>query len=45
MKRCTTRCSKLCLWCVLQAAGLPLEHGMWEWTGASRFLPLIGLHI
>lgn len=38
-------CKRFCAWCVLAWAGLPLEHGMWEWTGLYHLLPLVGLHI
>lgn len=38
-------CRRVCIWCFMAWIGLPLEHGLWEWTGMARFLPLIGLHI
>jgi hypothetical protein len=46
LKRCNRKtCTTFCKWCVLAWAGLPLEHGMWEWTRLERLLPLIGLHV
>jgi hypothetical protein len=46
MRHCNKEtCRRLCMYCILQWAGLPLEHGLWEWTRLERLLPLIGLHI
>lgn len=39
------KCRRVCLWGIMAWLGLPLEHGLWEWTGMARFLPLVGLHI
>jgi len=39
------KCARVCFYCLIAYLSLPLEHGMWEWTGTARFLPLVGLHI
>lgn len=43
--KCGGSCKKGVFYCFVAYVGLPLEHGMWEWTHTAKFLPLIGLHI
>jgi hypothetical protein len=39
------RCKAICVWCVLNTVGFPVEHMVWDRAPLFRLIPpLLGIH-